>query len=178
MAVMLGIGGVAGGPKPTASPRFEDYPAREAFAGRPVAPQIITVSQRRYGTIIRQGVEKGWGVRVDGIEQNKPGPNFAGDMIFIQWGCGAPCMMAALVNAQTGEVFPPPLAREDTLELPLLNIGGYSAGRNPELQFRNNSLLMVVSATPNWFKPHARSYRHYFVWELHRWVLVFKEPLD
>lgn len=178
MALVVETLNISGQPKPKRPPRFEDYPATKVFAGQPVPPKIITASQRRYRTRIREGVERGWGVYRDGVEQNRPGPNFAGDMIFIQWGCGAPCLMAALVNARTGEVFNPPLAVDGTLALPILNIGGDSPGRNPGLEFRKNSLLMVVSATPNWFKGHARSYRHYFVWESNQWVLVYKESLD
>jgi len=123
-------------------------------------------------------VEKGWGVYDDGVTRNKTGPNFAGDMIVIQWSCGAPCLMAALVNGRTGEVFDPPLAVDHTFALPILNIGGDSPGRNPELKFRKNSRLMVVSATPDWLKKHPRSYRYYFVWESNHWALVYKESLN
>jgi len=163
--------------KPASPPRFEDYLVTKIFAGQPAPPKLITPAQRRYRTRIRQGVEKGWGVRQDGIEQNKPEANFAGDMIFIQWGCGAPRLMAALANARTGEVFNPPLAVDGTLFMPFLVIGE-SVGGNPELEFRANSRLMIISATPNWLKPHARSYRHYFVWESNQWRLVHRESLD
>jgi hypothetical protein len=169
---------VSGEPKPNVPPRFQDYPVKEMFGGKPVPPSIVTPEQRRYRTRIREGVRKGWGVRRNGLEQSKPGPNFAGDMIVIQWGCGAPCLMAALVNARTGEVYDPPLAVDQTLELPLLSIGCCSASRNPDLEFRQNSRLMIVSASPNWFRKNHRSYRHYFVWQLNRWTLVYKESLD
>jgi hypothetical protein len=168
---------VLGEPKPKAPPRFEDYPAAETFVGEPVLPKIVRPSQRQYQTRIREGVEKGWGVYRDGVAQDKPGPNFAGNMIVIQWSCGAPCLMAALVNASTGEVYNPPLAVNGTLGLPLLVIGD-SVGRNPELEFHKSSRLMIVSATPNWFKERRRSYRHYFAWESGQWVLVYKEALD
>jgi hypothetical protein len=122
-------------------------------------------------------VEKGLGVYRDGVAPGQSGPNFAGDMIVIQWSCGAPCLMAALVNARTGEVYDPPLAVNRTLGLPLLVIDN-SVGQNAELEFRRNSRLMIVSATPHWLEERPRSYRHYFVWESSRWVLVYKEPLD
>jgi len=176
--LFLGTLKISGEAKPKAPPRFEDYPATSVFEGRPVPPNIVTRSQRRYRTRIREGVQKGWGVYRDGLEQNKPGPNFAGDMIVIQWGCGAPCLMVAVVNARTGEVHKPPLAVDDTFALPLLSIGCCSAGGNPELEFRQNSRLMIISASPNWFKEHHRSYRHYFVWQSNQWILVYKEPLD
>ena len=126
------------------------YPVTRMFEGKPVPPNIVTPVQHRYRTRIREGVEKGWGVDRGGLEQSKPGPNFAGDMIVIKWGCGAPCLMAALGNARTGEIYDPPLAVDQTLALPLLSIGCCSAGRNLELEFRQNSRLMIVSATPNW----------------------------
>jgi hypothetical protein len=44
----------------------------------------------------------------DGKEQK--GPNFAGSLIVIQWGCGAPCLRMAIVNARTGEVYSPPIS--------------------------------------------------------------------
>jgi hypothetical protein len=90
-------------------PKFSDYPAPTAFEGKPVAPKIVTPLQRRYRTRIREGVERGWGVDRDGGSDTL-GPNFAGDMIVIRWGCGAPCLMVVMVNARTGEIYNPPLA--------------------------------------------------------------------
>jgi hypothetical protein len=164
-------------------PRFEDFPASEIWhgcgskcpAGTPMAPKIITAVQRRYRTRIREGVEKGWGVFRDGKEQQ--GPNFAGKMIVVQWGCGAPCFMMAMVDAQTGDVFLPPLPVDNTFALPLLTIG-ISPGGNPEVEFRQNSRLMIIDATPQWFKDRHRSYRYYFVWHDDRWTLVHRESLD
>ena len=174
--LVIGTLEVSGDPEPKVAPRFEDYPVTRMFEGKPVPPNIVTPVQHRYRTRIREGVEKGWGVNRDGLES--AGPNFAGDIIFIQWGCGAPCLMAALVNARTGEVYNPPLAVDNTFALPILSIGCCSAGRNPDLEFRPNSRLMIVSASPNWFRKNHRSYRHYFVWQSSRWVLVYKESVD
>jgi hypothetical protein len=88
-------------------PRFEDYPAKETYSRIPAPPKIVTPAQRRFRTRIREGVEKGWGVFQNGLgngkEQNRPGPNFAGNMIVIEWGCGAPCQMIAVVDAETGD---------------------------------------------------------------------------
>src|SRR5262245_40247171 len=80
-----------------APPRFEDYPATQSFTGRPAMPKLKAEVERSVGDVdrsagevIRDGVQKGWGVRRDGKEQI--GPNFAGNMIVIQWPCGAPCL--------------------------------------------------------------------------------------
>jgi hypothetical protein len=99
-------------------------------------------------------------------------------MIVIQWGCGAPCLMTAMVSSRTGEVFDPPLTVDGTLALPPLVLDRYSAGSNAELKFRSDSRLMIVDATPNWLKPHLQAYRHYYVWQANRWLLVYREPLD
>lgn len=68
------------------TPRFEDYPVFDVFSGTPAAPILSTPEEKRYRTMIREGVSKGWGVFRDGKEQ--AGPNFAGHFIAIVWGVG------------------------------------------------------------------------------------------
>ena len=67
----------------------------------------MTTEERRYRTVIRQGVTKGYGVEGSDGRQ-RPGPNFAGHFFIITWGCGSPCLMAAIVDATIGRVYPPP----------------------------------------------------------------------
>lgn len=155
--------------------RFEDYPVKKIYTGVPAAPKITTPSQRRYRTVIRQGVAKGWGVERD--DKDQPGPNFAGRMIVVQWSAGSPGMMMAMVDATTGEVYLPPLGMNETFALPFLVLGE-SVGGNPRLTFRRDSRLMVVRTTPDYFKKHHQAYDHYFFWEDSRWRLLHREPLD
>lgn len=91
-------------------PRFEDYPIGEIFKSAAAAPILATKEERYYRTVIRQGVNKGWGVEdgSTGHEKVGGGPNFAGRYFIITWGCGSPCLMAAIVDARSGRVFPPP----------------------------------------------------------------------
>lgn len=53
----------------------------------------------------------GWGVKdgVTGNELGKPGPNSVGHYALITWGCGAPCLMAAVVDLQSGAADYPPI---------------------------------------------------------------------
>jgi hypothetical protein len=129
--------------------------------------------------MIRSGAQSALNVFVDhipgGSEQDAPGPNFAGDMVFVDWGCGAACIRAAVVNLRTGAVYDPPLTADGSLAMPDLALRGAEI---PEIDFRRNSRLMIIAATPGWPKPRARSSRFYFVWESDHWKLVFKEPLD
>jgi hypothetical protein len=153
-------------------PRFEDYPVKQIYKGVPAAPKIITSAQRKYRTRIREGVEKGWGVYQDGKEQHHPGPNFAGKMVVVQWGCGAPCLMVAMVDGESGEVYLPPLSVDNTFALPLFVPGRYSVSSNPELSFRQDSRLLIMKATPDWSKENHHSYTYYFLWQNNLWSLI------
>lgn len=160
-----------------AIPRFEDYPAKEVYKGVQVAPKILTPIEQKYLTRIKEGVEKGWGVLRDGREQQHRGPNFAGKMIVVQWGCGSPCLMMAMEDAATGEVYLPPLSVDNTFALPLLSIGDSVSG-NPETTFRQDSRWMIIKATPDWYKVNHHSYAHYYLWQNNRWHLLHRERLD
>jgi len=133
--------------------------------------------QRSFGEVIRDGVQKGWYVFRDGKEQ--PGPNFAGNMIAILWPCGAPCLRMAIVNARTGGIYYPPITFFGAVEnfgLPLLTVGN-SVSRNPEVEFRLNSNLMIIKATPVQSLSHP-SFTYYFLWNRNRWTLLRKDPLS
>ncbi len=94
---------------PNTVPRFGDFTA-EVFSGKPADPILSTSEERLYRTTIRRGVSRGWGVAdgATGKEISVPGPNFAGHYVIVTWGCGSPCLMAAIVDLKTGRVFPPP----------------------------------------------------------------------
>jgi len=44
------------------------------------------------------------------LTYDKPAPNFAGHYVVIVWGCGAQCVMMAIVDVKTGIVYDPPLS--------------------------------------------------------------------
>lgn len=159
-------------------PQFGEYRAREIFTGPPAELKLVTPLEQSYADQIRAGVEDGNGVFRDGKEQK--GPNFAGSMIVIQWGCGSPCLRMAIVDARTGEVHGPPISLDGvgarSFDLPLLTIGN-SVPQNPDVQFRPNSSLMIIKATPNQSGRHP-SYTYYFLWRQNRWTLPRKMPLD
>jgi hypothetical protein len=159
-------------------PRFEDYPSGRTFTAKPAAPRIATALEQSYVDQIRNGVEKGYGVFRDGKEQ--VGANFAGNLIVIQWACGAPCVRMVIVDAQTGAIYYPPISINGigarSFDLPLLTPKG-SVPRNPDVQFRADSDLMVITATPGKFGLR-RSYAYYFLWRQSRWAFLRKLPLD
>jgi hypothetical protein len=162
-------------------PTFEEFPIREIFHGTPYSPILLTPEQHRYRTRIREGVEKGWGVLIGGTggnEQQRPGPNFAGQYAVISWGCGAPCLMMAVSDLKTGTVLDPPLAaKSGQLALPLL-VFPYRPGMNAEIEYRLNSRLMIIKATPHyWERLDARAYAFYFLLQDGKWKLLRRVPI-
>jgi hypothetical protein len=155
-------------------PRFEDYPVTNVFAGSVAPLKLTTNLARLYRTRIREGVERGWGVHRNGNEQVRPGPNFAGNMIVVQWSSGAPGLQMAMVDAETGHIYCPPISYHGvgaaSFDLPLLTVG-LSVSRNPKIQFQSDSRLFVIEATPKQTQQHP-SYRYYFLWREHRWTLL------
>src|SRR5689334_15405383 len=92
---------------PTRVPQFEDYPVREFSRVAPAAPNLVTPEERRFRTVIRQGVEGGYGVSEGPTGRKRAGRTLR-HYFLITWGCGSPCLMAAIVDAKSGCVFPPP----------------------------------------------------------------------
>jgi hypothetical protein len=72
-------------------PHFNDYPVGEIYKG-PTAPLILTRDDLTFKTRLR------WAAK------NKK-PNFAGHYILTSWGCGAECVMGAVIDAKTGKVY-------------------------------------------------------------------------
>jgi hypothetical protein len=87
----------AGFPRQHRLPRFEDYPVREVYHGRP-APVDLSSSPdaRRFRTVLREGARRG--------------PNFAGHYTVVEWGCGSNCHVYGIVDARTGRVWITPWA--------------------------------------------------------------------
>jgi hypothetical protein len=70
--------------------------------------------------------------------------------------------MMAVSDADTGAVYNPPLSATGGLALPLLGFPN-SVGRNPDIEYRRDSQLMIINATPHWDRANAQSYSFYFL---------------
>lgn len=152
----------------SAGPRFEDYPVAGAYAGAPAALRLDRPLAQEYAAEIRDGM-------TDAYRRT----NFAGHLIVAKWGCGAPCLRMAIVDAQTGEIYYPPITFEGvgspSFDLPLLTLPG-GVSQNPEIDFRSDSNLMIIKATPSQAGKHS-SYAFYFLWRGNGWSLLRKVPL-
>ena len=72
-------------------PRFKDYPVSEIYKG-PIAPLVLRRDDLTFKTRLR------WAAK-------NQKPNFAGHYILTTWGCGAECVMGAVIDAKTGKVY-------------------------------------------------------------------------
>jgi len=74
----------------TAAPRFADYPAIGKYNGKNSAVVLRNRDDREFRSRLRSAARQP--------------PNFAGHYIVAAWGCGAECLMGALIDANSGEV--------------------------------------------------------------------------
>jgi len=73
----------------TSIPQFKDFPAKGKYVGKN-APVVITAKDRRFRTVLREAAHEK--------------PDFAEHYILAAWGCGAACLMGAVIDANTGKV--------------------------------------------------------------------------
>lgn len=107
----------------------------------------------------------------------KEPPNFAGHYRITYWGCGSFCSAGAVIDLQTGYVFPPPLAK--------LNGSGWERwimctasfeGSNDD--FRIDSRLMIVRCGMNFSVRLQKNVpdTYYLVWENDHFRQILRVP--
>ena len=134
-------------------PRFEDYPVKERFRGRPSRINFGSCpSARRFRTMLRGAV----GVR----------PDFAGHYGVNSWGCGTECVQIGIVNLKNGKVYMPGFAAsfgiETRADSRLLIV-------NPPARLKEE---FGDDPLPN------ENYRtQYYVWEKNRLVYIYPPEL-
>lgn len=155
-------------PKEQDTSRFSDFPIATAFKGDLPQPVLATPEERKYGARIREGLSTGAGVWIGSWKHAKDvtGPNFAGHYVVIRWGCGSQCVMMALVDAETGKVYEPPLSVGGSLYVPLDNLSAM------EIDFRIDSSLMVIRNACRNFRNRMSCGTYYFNWASNRFALV------
>jgi hypothetical protein len=149
------------------SMRFEDYAITQIYSGPAAEPILRTAAEKHFQTRIRKGVSEGAGVWTGSWKSpvNQKGPNYAGHYFVIRWGCGSNCLMMAIVDAQRGKVYGPPLNRGGTeLYLPMDPMS------DVEIDFRADSSLMVLRNACK--TPRSECGVYYFNWKNNQFALV------
>jgi hypothetical protein len=72
------------------APHFQDYAVTVLKIGRPAEVRLEDPKSRRFATMLREGAAHK--------------QNFAGHYTLTSWGCGASCIMTAVIDSKTGEV--------------------------------------------------------------------------
>lgn len=95
----------------------------------------------------------------------KEPPNFAGHYRFTFWGCGTSCGAGALIDLQTGEVFPPPLGAHGNGWDRWIMSPAFIDGAG--VDFRPESRLVIVRSGINYSERLQKNVPDvsYFVWE-------------
>src|SRR5215213_4848851 len=146
--VLLGLG-LSAFAQGSRVPAFDQYPARPEkvrtkainFKGNPQARQFKTVL----------------------TESLHDGTNFAGHYIVAGWGCGAGCMISAIIDARTGNVFWPK------------ELAGMYITADDFLEYKANSRLLIISDRPASIKELPRG-NYYYEWKNNRLRLIRTVP--
>lgn len=129
-------------------PQFKDYAATDYYQGKTVSP-IITKDDRTFRTRLREGA--------------KEKPNFAGRYILTAWGCGALCLMGAVIDARTGKIYWLP---HSTC---CWRVGDDNF--NP-IEFRINSRLVVFSGLRNESEKDSEDDSHFYEFKNGRFIFI------
>ena len=116
--------------------RFVEFNVETVFKGKPAAPLLVRPEERRFRTVLREGA--------------KEGANFAGHYTVVEWGCGTECWQAAIIDAETGRVYPSPLK-------------GFGYFQSSWLHFQLHSRLLVACDNCRKWASEQCDQR-YFVW--------------
>lgn len=108
-------------------PSFDQFSSVVNHADKPATPVISSTKARKFRTVIQLGAAKG--------------ANFAGHYTFVSWGCGVACQEFAFVDADTGQVYFPSVAR--------LNAYQAITDNSPPFEFQLNSRLFILTGSPN-----------------------------
>jgi len=125
------------------APRFSDYPARATYRGAPAPPDFRrSPAAEPFAAELSEGVRRG--------------PNFAGYLRVVEWGCGVSCRRWMLVDTKTGRIHDSP---EPAFSL----------------DYQLNSLLLVVTTVGRFTAadpPAGVPIAKYYVWRNNRLELI------
>jgi hypothetical protein len=161
LLLLLLLAGLAATPGSAQYPRFEDYPVTQVFKGKPAPPILEIPEELEFAAVIRDGVNKGWGVfnGTTGREFHHPGPNFAGHYVLLNFGCNdtdytptrrsmqpsilidgprtSLCLGTAIVDAKTGRVYRVPIPQVGVHLRQYFGVEAESLAPHPAASFHN-----------------------------------------
>jgi hypothetical protein len=139
-------------------PRFKDYPVTKVWRGKAAPLKVNDSVERMFQSTLRRAA----------IDP----PNFAGHYRLARWGCGAECMVGALIDLRTGQINAAPLANKSN-DASRFNIC-QSAYYPSEIKHRVDSRLIIVRCGLNFILRLNKNVpdTYYLVWENKRFRLL------
>ena len=139
---------------------FARFPAEANLVGPAKRPVARSQMARTYRTVLRQAAEEG--------------PDFNGHYKIARWGCGTNCVLWAVINLQTGEVW----ASEKPLSSCYVPGEAEDEDTAPEaIVARKDSRLIYVHVCTNLDGSRILDTRKVFEWTGHAPKLLRTEPL-
>jgi hypothetical protein len=139
-------------------PRFEDYRAAEIFKGKPAAPVLRTSDDRMFRTRIRRGAAEG--------------PNFAGYLTIVVWGCGAGCIGAVVVDARNGKIHGMPFGAVAMSFMRYADGSTETDESFKRIEYKLDSRMLLIRGCPE--QTNCGSY--YYEWTGSAFRLIRKIP--
>jgi hypothetical protein len=118
-------------------PKFEDFPVKEIFTGKPAAVDFSKDAEAK--KFNESGGANGDYKGLIAAESAK-GPNFNGHYRIIDWNCGADCRSALIVDVATGVIAYSPFIKQPNGIYDPLDLSPWK-----DLDCRINSSLMAVN---------------------------------
>lgn len=110
-------------------PKFEDFPAKEFSNNKKI---VVDINSDPIGLLYRTAIR--YHVENFGI-------NFAGKYSIAEWGCGTTCSNGAVVDADTGHIYP----------LPEMMANGFDSRKNSRLLIQN-PIIIGGDWTRDWYR--------------------------
>ena len=131
-------------------PHFDEYPSSAEWHGPAAAVKLLTPSERMFTTKLSEAAREA--------------PNFAGHYRIPSWGCGTFCAAGAVIDLQTGDVFPPPLALKGNGWQHWISCAASFEGAGGEFHVSSN--LLIARCGHN-FSPQGKNRpdAYYLLWE-------------
>ncbi|MBC7989961.1 MAG: hypothetical protein H7Y19_10325 [Luteimonas sp.] len=78
-------------PAAAATTHFTNFPVTAIYKGAPAAVDFSSLPElKQFRTVLKNGAAKG--------------PNFAGNLTIVSWGCGTSCLAVAILSAESGKI--------------------------------------------------------------------------
>ncbi|GJI88145.1 MULTISPECIES: hypothetical protein [Duganella] len=138
----------ASGAADASPPQFSSHQVSDIYSGPTAKPRLLTKKDREFGSRLREAAAQH--------------VNFAGHFVVATWGCGASCVMGAILDARSGKVTWLPF---------IICCGDYDSAM--PVDFRPDSALIVFKGMRNEQGPGGT---YYYVYERDKLKLLAEQP--